>query len=143
MGRATSREFVCLALAAALAVTADASPDSLKIERAEPPKSSRLGRGADPVELAITLRYKVEAKDGGEIGLAVHDQLDRPLMTQPMPIARVKQGKDSITFRPTIKSLDADVTSVTVEAVLLSVVRSTRQLRPGENWRASLTYKVK
>ena len=64
-------------------------------------------------------------------------------MTQPMPIARVKQGKDSITFRPTIKSLDADVTSVTVEAVLLSVVRSTRQLRPGENWRASLTYKVK
>jgi hypothetical protein len=129
---------VALAFAAVLLTAADAASDSLKIERADPPKSFRFSRGSDPVEIAITVRYEVESGDGGEIAFAVHDQRDRPLMTRPMPIAQVKQGRDSIIFKTVVQSLGSDVTRVTVETVLLSAIRGTRRARPGETWRADV-----
>ena len=92
--------------------------------------------------MEITVKYEVDAASGGEIALAVHDQRDRPLMTRPMPIASVKQGRDSVSFKPTIITLDADVKEVIVEAVLISAIRSTRRPAPGEAWRLKVTYKV-
>ena len=139
----TSRRSATLVLAAVLLAPAGAVPDTLKIEHADPPRSYRFSRGSDPIEIAITVRYEVKAADGGEIAFAVHDQKDRPLMTKPMPIAKVQQGEDSIIFRTKVKPLDPDVKSVVVEAVLLSAIRTPGPKQPGEIWQAKLSYKVK
>jgi len=97
----------------------------------------------DRSKVAITLRSEVESSDGGEIALAVHDQRDRPLMTRPMPIARVRQGRESVVFRPTVKTLDSDVREVVVEASLMTAIRSRRRPRPGEVWWVKFTCKVR
>ena len=136
-------EALLFALTVAVAALSDVAADTLKIERADPPKSFRFMRGGDPVEIAVTVQYEVEAASGGEIALAVHDDRDRPLMTRPMPTAKVKQGRDSVIFKSEIRSLDSDVKEVVVETLLLSAIRSTRRPAPGEAWRAKLTYKVK
>ena len=147
MRRTTLRDFVTaafltLVMAAALLTPALAVADNLRIEHSDPPKSFRFSRGAAPVDIAITLRYKVEAAEGDEIAFAVHDQKNRPLMTQPMPIAKVSQGEDSIIFKTTIKTLEPDAKSVVVEAVLVKALRRGGRSRPGESCRAKLTYKV-
>ena len=137
------RTDVLFALAAILTASGHAAADTLKIERTDPPKSFRFLRGADPVPIEVTVKYKVDVPNGGEIAVGVHDQRDRPLMMLPMPIATIKQGSDSVIFKATIKSLDSDVKEVIVEAVLLSAIRSPRRPAPGEAWRAKVTYKVR
>ena len=141
--RSLTPSLLTLALAAPLLGPATVAADNLTIERSDPSKSFRFSRGASPVPIAVTLRYKVEAADGDEIAFAVHDQKNRPLMTHPMPVAKVIQGQDSIIFKTTIKTLESDAKSVVVEAVLLKALRRGRQPRHGEHWRVKLTYKVK
>jgi hypothetical protein len=135
------RRAMPLALSTVLLVATVGAPDSLKIDLAGPPKSFRFSHGADPVQIEITVRSDVESPNGREIALAVHDQSDRPLMTTPMPIAHVKRGRDSVIFRPMVRSLGADVTRVIVETVFMRTPGAGLP-RPGETWQNKLTYKV-
>ena len=71
---------VLLAVAFVVVASTVAGADTLKIDRAEPPKSFRFARGAEPMELAVTIRCDIDGEQGGEIAFAVHDQQGRPLM---------------------------------------------------------------
>jgi hypothetical protein len=130
----------------AVLVLLGASPsfaDTIKLERTHPPKSFRFTHGGDPIELTMTVESEVSSPQGDEVALAVHDQKDRPLMTHPIPLARVKQGRDSVVFKPTVQTLASDVTEVIVEAVLLNAVRRGVPAKLGESSHAKLSYKVK
>ena len=115
------------ALAFALAASTDVAADVLRIKRTDPPKSFRFVRGGDPVLLEILVESVVDGPNGDEIAFGVHDQRDRNLMTRPMPYAKVKQGRESVLFKATIKSLDPDVKEVIVDVILVRAVRTPRR----------------
>jgi hypothetical protein len=117
--------------------------DSLSLKRTTPAKDFDFTRGGPPVELVIAAAVQVSSPDGDQVALAVHDQLDRPLMTQPEPLQRVQQGRNSLVFKPTIQSLGPDVTEVVVEAVLVNAIKRGGPKTMGESKTAKLSYKVK
>jgi len=119
-------------------VTRSAHADSLSLERTTPPKEFEFTRGGPQVDLVIAVAVEVSSSDGNQVALAVHDQLDRPLLTKPEPLQRVQHGRNSLVFRPTIQSLGPDVTRVVVEAVLINSMK-----RDEAKSTAKLSYKVK
>jgi hypothetical protein len=134
---------VACTLALSLLLGGSAGLDNLRLKRTAPPKDFRFTRGGPPVELVIAATVHVRSSEGDQVALAVHDQLNRPLMTRPEPIQRVQQGRNSLVFKPTIKSLGPDVTEVVVEAALLNAIRRPGLKTFGENKTAKLSYKVK
>ena len=121
----------------------DLVADTIRIRASEPPKSFRFARGAGVVEMTITVETEVVAPEGDTVALAVHDQKNRGVMTQPTPLVQVKQGRDSVVFKPSVQSLGSDVTAIIVETILMAATRRGGAPQLGETRNAKLSFKVK
>ena len=142
-GRRRVNVFVATVVLALALSGMDVRTDTIKIRAIEPPKSFQFARGADVVEMTITVETDVVAPEGDTVALAVHDQKNRGVMTQAMPLMRVKEGHDSVVFRPTVQSLGSDVTALVVEAVLMTASRRGGAPQLGESRNVKLSFRVK
>jgi hypothetical protein len=126
-----------------LAAAGNAAADTVKIDRADPPRSFQLPRGAGAIDLTITVKYELDSADTGQMHFTAYDQRGRPVTTTPITPTQVKRGQDVIIFKTTLKRLTFESERVTVVVSLFGDRPGKREARSGDPWVDTISYRVR